>query len=612
MLNQGQLGTNNTGDTIAVPSIQHPGQPVKIRKKPGRKPNPASPALRKAQNRAAQRAFRERKERHMRELEVAIKQIREQRDKLHAENEQLKADQEIMRSENWYLKGIVLTLQLVCFQHNLVIPQHGPYINDQALSVIAQSIPQTISAYISVNASNQLPVPSKLFGYRHTMKQRDRYLSTGSIVITKEGVHSVPERSTSLHSQLPIISKSDPVAAPHQYSSPPDSSMYDSDIPTEDLVHPLQQAQDEDANIPPLSPGSVDSDSELLQEKQQHTPRPVMLTEEPLTSNLAAIQTLRLRLRLQSACVRMDSVPFAIQPTLLQLTIPHDPRIDLVPTPHMRDRMILFRDQFDLDDCFRCLLSYSVFHGGDPAIAANWQLPQEFFEKYWFLTIDYDLRRTTNHWRRLQGLSDLDFKQQKRQQEEEIKRGQEREPQLFLDQATQQQTDFNSIDVSALLGIEFGNKSQQKGTSNSSKETKKTRNSTSYASSLSSESSCNTASSSAQQNIPTSPSTTNTIEDDPVSSFEPVRLTNGYSFTYPPIKKLSLQQRKSQRHHPYQHSEKKHTTKPFSKTNDISSSLINKKTTLDTCNPWDTLIAEVSSNQAYDVIMDSLIDTEQT
>lgn len=41
---------------------QSPDQPpVKIRKKPGRKPNPASPALRKAQNRAAQRAFRERK-----------------------------------------------------------------------------------------------------------------------------------------------------------------------------------------------------------------------------------------------------------------------------------------------------------------------------------------------------------------------------------------------------------------------------------------------------------------------------------------------------------------------------------------------------------------------
>lgn len=312
-------------DTDSVSMDQdNGGQPVKIRKKPGRKPNPASPALRKAQNRAAQRAFRERKERHMRELEVAIKQIREQRDKLHVENEQLKADQEIMRSENWYLKGIVLTLQLVCFQHNLVIPQHGPYINEQALSVLAQSIPESISTYISVNANNKLPIPSKLFGYKHTMKQRDRYLSTGSIVITKEGIHSVPDRS-SPHPQQPIISKTVPVAVPRQRESStscPPESMYDSDFPTEDLVHPLE-AQDEDAGIPPLSPGSVASDTDMHppqhHHQQQATPRPVMLTEEPITSNLAAIQTLRLRLRLQSACVRMDSIPFAIQPTILQV-----------------------------------------------------------------------------------------------------------------------------------------------------------------------------------------------------------------------------------------------------------------------------------------------------
>lgn len=73
----------------------------------------------------------------------------------------------------------------------------------------------------------------------------------------------------------------------------------------------------------------------------------------------------------------------------------------------MRDRMILYRDQFDLDDCFRCLLSGSVFHGGDPAIAGNWELPSEFFEKYWFLTIDYTLRRNTNEWRKLQGLKEI-------------------------------------------------------------------------------------------------------------------------------------------------------------------------------------------------------------
>lgn len=301
-------------------------QPIKIRKKPGRKPNPASPALRKAQNRAAQRAFRERKERHMRELEIAIKQIRDQRDKLHSENEQLKTDQEIMRSENWYLKGIVLTLQLVCFQHNLVIPQHGPYINEQALSVLAESIPEFISTYISVNASNKLPIPSKLFGYRHTMKQRDRYLSSGSIVITKDGIHSVPDSSNSPEQPL-NVSTSAPIAVPNvPETSTTLEGIYSPDVPTdEDLVHPLDGQ--ETSSIPPLSPGSVHSEAGLhesptlasLLNISNNVPKPVMLTEEPLTSNLAAIQTLRLRLRLQSACVRMESVPFAIQPTILQV-----------------------------------------------------------------------------------------------------------------------------------------------------------------------------------------------------------------------------------------------------------------------------------------------------
>ncbi|CEP14072.1 hypothetical protein [Parasitella parasitica] len=590
-------------------------QPIKVRKKPGRKPNPASPALRKAQNRAAQRAFRERKERHMRELEIAIKQIREQRDKLHAENEQLKADQEIMRSENWYLKGIVLTLQLVCFQHNLVIPQHGPYINEQALSVLAQSIPESISTYISVNANNKLPIPSKLFGYKHTMKQRDRYLSTGSIVITKEGIHSVPDRS-SPHLQQPIVSNTVPVAVPRQTESStcPSESMYDSDFPTEDLVHPLE-SQDEDASIPPLSPGSVESDSDLphrqqhqQQQQQPSAPRPVMLTEEPITSNLAAIQTLRLRLRLQSACVRMDSIPFAIQPTILQLTIPHDPRIDLIPTPHMRDRMILFRDQFDLDDCFRCLLGHSVFHGGDPAIAANWQLPPEFFEKYWFLTIDYDLRRTTNHWRRLQGLSELDFKQQQKQQEQELKRAAESGScaQPLLEQTHHQ--NLNHTDISALLGIDFWKIAQQNRANATSNSNGPNEQNVSYASSLSSDCSFNTDSSPLQ--APSSPPTT-VIDDDPVSSFEPVRLTNGYSFssfskpqkTTTAKKSSKLHHHKPQRHHPYQ-----------------SPSSGNKKLP-ETCDPWDTLLVDAtkpdsltnnsSTHQDYDLMMDNLVDTEQ-
>ncbi|KAI8329524.1 hypothetical protein BC941DRAFT_442664 [Chlamydoabsidia padenii] len=395
------------------PSQDQPSPPVKIRKKPGRKPNPASPALRKAQNRAAQRAFRERKERHMRELEATIKQIREQRDKLYLENEQLKGDAEINRSENWYLKGIVLTLQLVCYQHNLAIPQHGPFINDQALSVMAQSTPEPIAAYLSVNANSKLPTPTLLSGYRHSIKQRDRYLSSGSIVVTKDDVcqHQFPPLQQSMshplqhYQQQPSFASPPPPTHPLHSSSPTLNSVASSPPPYQHDTSSTERVDEEDVAMPDLEQQQPNNnlDSTII------TPSiPQPLVNEPITSNLAAIQTLRLRLRLQSACARMDSVPFSIQPTILQLTIPHDPRIDLIPTPHMRDRMILFRDQFDLDDVFKCLLSLCVFHGGDPSEASNWQLPKVFFEKYWFLTIDYTLQRTTNRWRRLQGLNDLE------------------------------------------------------------------------------------------------------------------------------------------------------------------------------------------------------------
>ncbi|KAI9299371.1 hypothetical protein BJ944DRAFT_53593 [Cunninghamella echinulata] len=67
----------------------------------------------------------------------------------------------------------------------------------------------------------------------------------------------------------------------------------------------------------------------------------------------------------------------------------------------MRDRMIIFRDQYDLDDCLRLLVNEAVFHGGDPSQAINWELPTIFFEKYWFLTTNYTLERTSQKWREL-------------------------------------------------------------------------------------------------------------------------------------------------------------------------------------------------------------------
>jgi len=92
--------------------------PTKIRKKPGRKPNPASPALRKEQNRAAQRAFRDRKERHLQDLEDSIKELKEANTKITQQSQQSQQDaqqfktaMENLQSENYYLRQVVLSFE---------------------------------------------------------------------------------------------------------------------------------------------------------------------------------------------------------------------------------------------------------------------------------------------------------------------------------------------------------------------------------------------------------------------------------------------------------------------------------------------------------------------
>lgn len=56
--------------------IDSDGNPIKVRKKPGRKPNPLGPQLRKEQNRQAQRNFRQRQSRRLEELEAEVLELR--------------------------------------------------------------------------------------------------------------------------------------------------------------------------------------------------------------------------------------------------------------------------------------------------------------------------------------------------------------------------------------------------------------------------------------------------------------------------------------------------------------------------------------------------------
>ncbi|KAJ5223880.1 AP-1-like transcription factor napA [Penicillium chermesinum] len=82
-------------------------------KKPGRKPLTSEPTTkRKAQNRAAQRAFRERKEKHLKDLETKVEELQRTSDSTSQENGLLRA-----QSRKWAL----------CDEHWPAAQSHGSY-----------------------------------------------------------------------------------------------------------------------------------------------------------------------------------------------------------------------------------------------------------------------------------------------------------------------------------------------------------------------------------------------------------------------------------------------------------------------------------------------------
>ena len=91
------------------------GERVRKRKRPGRKPNPPSLQERRAQNRAAQKAFREREQQRRAEKE-------KQWQDFNKEIKELKQQLAITQFENKYLKACVLHLTLSCLIHRGSVP----------------------------------------------------------------------------------------------------------------------------------------------------------------------------------------------------------------------------------------------------------------------------------------------------------------------------------------------------------------------------------------------------------------------------------------------------------------------------------------------------------
>lgn len=459
---QSSKDTNNTSPSL-LENVDPNAPPVKIKKKPGRKPNPASPAMRKAQNRVAQRAFRERKERHLRELEDQIKDMRAQRDRAIKASTEFRTTAEAFRVENSYLKNLVITMQNALSQHGIAVPEFGePNAASLQFSNMITSTPSTVVTpplYMPVHGSggaltSQMQMPSIMSASPHPFPNpaplstpKPMRFSMSEDMLMTPAPHALssdyydesyvkvansPENNPSQLGWNPVLNE---IQASSDYTEPPTpgtqalintlfTNSTDSDTtlgtPSSDLYSPELNYMDPPLPASPHSPlGSPDPSSFT---NSMGTPQPSPLPDTividantqlgvpshtPLTPR-AAIQIIGVQLRLQNAS-KASNLPYSIQPTPLQHGVPHDPRIDLLPSKHIRDRMIVFRGCFDLDECFHALINEARFHGGDPADPMNWELPAKFFSDYWFLVVASDLART-NKWRRLRGEKELEMR----------------------------------------------------------------------------------------------------------------------------------------------------------------------------------------------------------
>ncbi|ORE04212.1 hypothetical protein BCV72DRAFT_211734 [Rhizopus microsporus var. microsporus] len=306
------------------------------RKRPGRKSKQVSPAIRKAQNREAQRAFRERRERYVNDLERTVRKLKAQRQQMANEMRQLKSQLESNRVELWYLRGVVLSLHFICFINQLRIPEHTPYLSDSELSTMKRATPRAVESYLSAKQRN-----NKLLK-----------LPTAPSLAKKDEDEDDIERD-----EIPLNDSNN--------------------------MNVIWLQQPEKMVI------------KLQKEEEREEEEEVVESSAQTVKNMEAINQIRQHLTPyqndeNEASLRMKS-------TALQMSVDHDPRVDIIPFPIMRDRMILFRDLIDFDHCFSVLLKSAVFLGGDPTLHVNWELPAEIFKHYWFFSTNYD-RHKTDYW----------------------------------------------------------------------------------------------------------------------------------------------------------------------------------------------------------------------
>jgi hypothetical protein len=365
-------------------------------------------------------------------IETEVKSLKVQRDRANAELEASKA-------ENAYLRHFVVTMQSTMIEHGLAVPDfqepemsqlNAPSESDYGIGMISlhdptspigkpgsqvrfpglsqpQANAQSEATILHAAATTVSPQLDYFDRSSEPMPFLEDSLNSDSLAWDSFSAAKLNE-SLHLNNNFPTnASAAAPKFQDHGTPSPVDCayripgsvavSLYGHINPSISL-HPGDPNDLQNQAPSSIFPSTItiDANTQILS-----PPTALMRTR-------AAIQLIQMRLRAQHYATLRCST-YTVSPTSLQLAVPHDPRIDLIPCKHMRDRMIVFRGAYDLDNLLQMLLEQAVYHGGNPDDPYNWELPDEFFDEYWFCCVQTDLE-TTNRWRSERGAPDVKVK----------------------------------------------------------------------------------------------------------------------------------------------------------------------------------------------------------
>ncbi|KAJ5765939.1 hypothetical protein N7520_005498 [Penicillium odoratum] len=113
-----------------------------------------------------------------------------------------------------------------------------------------------------------------------------------------------------------------------------------------------------------------------------------------------------------------DHLPVSLQPTMLQQIVPHHPWLDLLPSPRLRDNLLLAGDALDESKLCTDILGFSghstegsgLVVWGESWDPNGWEATEDFAKNWnWALTACDDIQSSTNDWRQKRGLKPLQF-----------------------------------------------------------------------------------------------------------------------------------------------------------------------------------------------------------